>query len=309
MSHNIFVASHITNKKIAFITSKDLPDGTEDDLAVKAPLEALGYDLVPVIWDETSLIELNRFAAIVIRSPWDYQHKKEKFETFVKSLENLHQPVLNCPSLMLWNIDKSYLFELQDKGIDIVPSRKIPKNQDSVFWRSLIENLPWDNLVLKPTVSASAYNTFQILKPDAIKRVTQWEGLSAKSDFLVQEFCPSIQIEGEASLIFFNDGIKAFYSHAILKKPKSEEFRVQTYFGGTVENYFPEDQAIHFAELVLSKIEFKWLFARVDILRHKGQWVLGELEVLEPQLFLPFSKDAPENFARAIEAHIIKEST
>ena len=86
-------------------------------------------------------------------------------------------------------------------------------------------------MVLKPTISASAYNTFQVLKADAIKRVTQWEGLSTRADFLVQEFCPSIQSEGELSLIFFHDGSKSFYSHSILKKPKAQDFRVQTYFG------------------------------------------------------------------------------
>lgn len=296
------------NQKIAFLTCKDLPNCTEDDLLAEAPLKQRGFDLIPVVWDETSVLELNRFAAVIMRSPWDYQHKKEKFLNFVKSLSSLQMPVLNSPELILWNMDKSYLFELQAKGIAIVPSKKILRNEGRDFWQKMLEKLPWEKIVIKPTVSASAYNTFLVDKADAIKRSQQWEGLSADNDFLVQEFCPSIQTEGEISLIYFNDRQKIAYSHAVIKKPKSNDFRVQEHLGGVTEAFLAPEDSIAFGAKVLTAISQPWLYARVDILKHplnkNSEWVLGELEVLEPQLFMRFDGNSAQKFAEAIKANI-----
>jgi hypothetical protein len=58
--------------------------------------------------------------------------------------------------------------------------------------------------------------------------------LLQEEDFLVQPFIPEIVQVGEYSLIFFNEKL----SHAVLKTPASADFRVQHYYGGTIQRSY-----------------------------------------------------------------------
>ena len=56
---------------------------------------------------------------------------------------------------------------------------------------------------------------------------------------LVQPFLPEIQSGGELSLLFF-DGV---FSHAVCKRPKAGDYRVQFQYGGTNEKVQVSDAA------------------------------------------------------------------
>jgi hypothetical protein len=90
------------------------------------------------------------------------------------------------------------------------------------------------------------------------------------------------------------------YSHAVLKKAKPGDFRVQDDFGGTVEVVSPGIALIEQAQQIITCIKDPLLFARVDGIERDGRLVLMELEVIEPFLFLTSNPHAVERFARAI---------
>jgi len=113
---------------------------------------------------------------------------------------------------------------------------------------------------------------------------------------LVQPYCPEIASNGEWSLIFF-DGT---YSHAVLKKPVDGDFRVQRHFGGRPEAAAPSARLVDQATAILRKIGAPLLYARADGIERDGDFVLMELEVNEPYLFLSLSDDAAARFADAI---------
>ena len=90
------------------------------------------------------------------------------------------------------------------------------------------------------------------------------------------------------------------YSHAVLKKPASGDFRVQEELGGHAEPLQPSRAVIDQARHALTFVEGPLLYARVDGVERDGQFLLMELEVNEPVLYLASSRDAAERFALAI---------
>ncbi|HMK24198.1 MAG TPA: hypothetical protein VK466_17840, partial [Terriglobales bacterium] len=106
---------------VALATSSKYPQLTEDDRLLLAPLAYHRIQAEPAVWDDP-LVDWSRFAAIVIRSCWDYHLKHEAFLQWIASLESARIPVFNSTSLIRWNSDKSYLRDLEAKGITIVPT-------------------------------------------------------------------------------------------------------------------------------------------------------------------------------------------
>jgi hypothetical protein len=90
------------------------------------------------------------------------------------------------------------------------------------------------------------------------------------------------------------------YSHAVLKKARPGDLRVQDDFGGTVEAVSPGKELVEQAQQIVDCVSDPLLFARVDGIEVDGRFVLMELELIEPYLFLENDPHAIERFARAI---------
>ena len=91
------------------------------------------------------------------------------------------------------------------------------------------------------------------------------------------------------------------FTHAVLKKGNTDDFRVQENFGGTIHGYQPSQEEINFAQLVVEKAKPGIVYARVDVMRdNSGKLSLGELEVFEPALWLRKHPPAAELFAGLI---------
>src|SRR5262249_13648737 len=117
---------------------------------------------------------------------------------------------------------------------------------------------------------------------------------------LVQPFLPEIQRDGELSLLFF-DGV---FSHAVRKRPKAGEFRVQFSFGGSHESVQVSEELIEQARDCIARAPALPGFARVAGVAKPGAFLLMELEVFEPLMFLSSHPEAPGRFARAIEKRL-----
>ncbi|HSI87971.1 MAG TPA: hypothetical protein VK918_02880, partial [Pyrinomonadaceae bacterium] len=147
-----------------------------------------------------------------------------------------------------------------------------------------------------PTVSATAQNTFRLtaFEPDVAARF-------AGRSFMVQPFIQSIVDEGEFSVFYFNGE----FSHAILKTPKPDDFRVQEEHGGIITAVRPEPELLTAAEAVSRLINPKPLYERIDLVRSpSGSFLLMELELIEPALYLRMDPGAPSRFAAALDRRI-----
>ena len=99
---------------------------TEDNL-LKKELELLGLNVIIKDW-KSSKIDWQKQKAAIFRSTWDYF---DNFNTFNKWLEINKSKIrfINSYNLIRWNLDKSYLFDLQKKDINIPSSVLVKKNQ------------------------------------------------------------------------------------------------------------------------------------------------------------------------------------
>jgi glutathione synthase/RimK-type ligase-like ATP-grasp enzyme len=283
--------------QIAFVTSAALPDLTADDrLAVRA-LAGLGLEAVPAIWDDAA-VDWMRFAAVVVRSPWDYFVRADEFARWLDRLEAMRAPLWNPAALLRWNMDKRYLRELERSGVRGVPTHWVDDAAGAAAepLADVMRRRAWPRAVVKPVISGGAHETWLAAAPDAAmeSRFRRLAGGGAMVQPLVEE----IRTEGEWSLLFF----AGEYSHAVLKRPAAGDFRVQEAHGGRGTRAEPSADLVDAARGVLARVAGPWLYARVDICRYAGDWALMELEMLEPSLFLGADPGAAARFARAIAA-------
>ncbi len=119
--------------------------------------------------------------------------------------------------------------------------------------------------------------------------------LLEEQDYMVQPFVEEIK-GGEWSFLFFNDT----YSHCVLKIPKQGDFRVQHQHGGSIS--YPEPNPLHIeqAQAYVKGLPQRTLYARVDGVIVNSSFVLMELELIEPYLFLRAENNSFENYYDAL---------
>lgn len=282
------------SRRVALATYASAPHLAPDDQLLLPALASLGISGEAVIWSDDSAL-WTEFDAVVIRSCWNYHLHFADFLAWLEHLETVGVMILNSPSLIRWNADKRYLLDLARRGVATIPTMIVPRGRASDVESFAIAE-GWTRFVLKPTVSASGYETYALSTPiddaayDAIARV------AAIGDALLQPFVDEVWRHGEYSFTF----IDGEFSHATLKRAASGEFRVQTEHGGSVEPVNAPRLLIEQATHVLQALPETPLYARVDGIARGSAFLLMELELIEPNLFLGASSGAAERLAAAI---------
>jgi glutathione synthase/RimK-type ligase-like ATP-grasp enzyme len=294
-------------KSVCLLSCKRVGGPCEDDRPLIAELERRGVAWASLPWEDVGERDWSAFDAVIVRSTWDYYLKISEFSVFLDRLERGGARVFNPPRLLRWNLDKSYLTELERAGVPCVPTFFIER-EDTMPLEERLRRLGWDEAVLKPAISAGAHGTFRFRRGDAARFEGARRARSARSQSLLQPFFPSVIEEGEWSLVFFGGEL----SHALVKRPAAGDFRVQARHGGALERVEPSAADVERALIALAPAKAlcggAWpLYARVDMLRdsrglagEKGALVLGELEVLEPELFFRLEPSAPARFCEAL---------
>jgi len=259
-----------------------------------APLQACDLQVVPAIWDDPNS-NWKSFSLVVLRSCWDYHHKPRAFRDWIKRLEEEKVSVWNPTSIVRWNMEKTYLRELAARGVAI-PKTEWLEVGDATPLLEIMQRNGFEHAVIKPTISATAHMTFRTSLATAQHDQAGLDEVLRFSGAMIQEFVAEIVTKGEWSLIFFDKK----FSHAVLKQPRADDFRVQHDFGGTARLASPPAALIAQAQRLVGMIASPLLYARVDGVEREGRLLLIELELIEPQLFLSFSSAARLRFAEAI---------
>lgn len=281
--------------KLAFLTASAWPTLYSDDQLAAQALHAAGHHVTPVVWDQTSIAALNAFDLVVMRTPWDWFKRVLEFQSFLERLADLAVPLANPHSMMVDFFDKRYLRVLEERGVPIVPTRWLKRDALGSL-PELIRSEGWSRAVIKPTVSANSLSTYLFSPQEAGRVMTSLRQHSEHHEYLVQPYLSEIETDGEWSLIFFGGQL----SHAVRKYPKAGDFRVQSEHGGRSEPHVPSQALIEQATDVVAKGVPGSLYARVDGVVHDSQFLLMELEVIEPELFFRADPEAPGRFARQV---------
>ena len=291
--------------RIALITEPAVPGLRPDDALLVAPLAARGIAAEALPWGAAPA-DLAGFDLAVLRTPWDYH---EHVDTFLAWCEALPVPLLNPPAIVRWNAHKRYLLELERRGLARVsPTEVLLRGEPHPTASELAAALhgrasedPLRRLVVKPAVSGGARGTFVLDPADPAAEARLTASVRAE-DMLVQRYEPRLVADGEWSLVFF-DGEP---SHALVKRPRRGDFRVQAEHGGAAQAATAHPRHVAGAQRLLAALAPEsLLYARVDgFVAADGELVLVELELIEPELFLRFG--GADAFAAALAARIAR---
>lgn len=254
-----------------------------------AALTAAGAQVQAIAW--TALGDVSVYDLILPLVAWGYHLDYARWLALLDRAEAERWPMINRPALLRWNGDKAYLTELAERGVPTVPTLAAEACCDADLDEAR-RRFAAQWLVIKPPISASAAGTHRLgpdddLPPDSRGR-----------PMILQPLIEEIATIGEFSLMLFNGE----YSHAVVKRPRSGDFRVQEYHGGvTLPCMTPPGGAVLLAQEALAAAPAPATYARVDIVPdEQGVLRIMELELIEPALFLDHAPDGGAAFTRSI---------
>lgn len=263
------------------------------DHLLEEPMSEAGWQLQTLSWREKD-VDWNQFDVVLIRSPWDYQKDAKAFLSCLQRIEASSAVLENPLALVRWNIDKAYLREIEQKGIPVVPTLWQSRFDLQTVQRAFT-HFDTDELIIKPLVSANADDTFRLDSSTLQACAGQLAEVFCQRQHMIQPFLNTVIDEGEYSLFYFGGQ----YSHAIIKRPKEADFRVQEEHGGRLESIEPTPELLTLAERTLAAIPYPPLYARLDFIRHGPGFAVMELELIEPSLYFNMDEESPRRFSRA----------
>lgn len=269
-----------------------------EERLLMAGLEARGLRTTRVAWSNPDF-DWSRARAAVFRSTWDYFERFAEFSAWMDRVEGGMQ-FFNAPELVRWNVDKHYLRDLAERGVNVPVTQFIERGEKTTL-REVFAACHWNKVILKPAVLGAARHTYRLNAANLEAHESVLRELLHAEAMMVQPFLGSVLTQGELSLMV----IGGRCTHAVRKIAKPGDFRVQDDHGGAVHPHTPTAEEIAFAEAAVVACPQPPLYARVDAVRDDaGRLSLMELELVEPELFFRFHPLAADALAAAIAARL-----
>lgn len=264
------------------------PDGP---LLVGA-LGRLGVEAVEHPWDDPA-VDWDAFDLTVIRSTWDYASRRDEFLAWARSVARLENPY----DTVRFSSDKHYLAGLEAKGVRIVPSRFVDVGREPEFFEG--------DFVVKPAVGAGSIGAARYGSHEHARALVHVASLHREGrDVLVQPYVAAIDARGERALIYLDGAFSHAMTKAALLNVAADE-RDFLYRREQMSLAEPESDALVFAGRVLEAAGAEGLlYARVDLVHDGEGWMVMELELVEPSLFLGYRASAAEELAAAIRRRV-----
>ncbi|MCB1960920.1 MAG: hypothetical protein KDE68_10435 [Rhodocyclaceae bacterium] len=270
---------------------------SEEGLIADA-LAARGLRVARWAWSDPAT-QWATVAGALFRSTWDYVDHFAAFMDWVARTEPLTR-LFNPATLIRWNSDKRYLDDMTAAGIAVIPTHFVEPGATTTLG-AVMDTHGWDAAVYKPVVSAGARLTFRAERADAAVHEARFADCVAAEAMMVQRFEPAIVEHGELSLMV----IDGRFTHAVRKRARAGDFRVQDDHGGTVHPHAATADERDFARAVVAACPCPPLYARVDVVRRAdGSLHLMELELIEPELFFRHQPEAAQALADALVRQI-----
>ncbi len=277
-------------------------DAFEHDLMIAALVPAFktaGLTLRIIGW-EAPLEQFSGIDAVMLGTAWDYQDKAQAFLGKLDALEASGIIVCNSHDIVRWNITKTYLRELAERGAATIPTRWM-NDVTAADARAAMDAFECDKIVVKRQIGAGALGQ-ELLVRDALPPADWRFGHAA----MVQPFLPAIAEEGELSFIFIGGEL----SHAVRKRPAKGEYRIQSLYGGLEDAHTPSAEEVAAAGDIIAALpnfgaSEPPLYARIDMLRGDDRpdgknLMVMEAEMIEPYLYPEQGPQLGERLARAI---------
>jgi len=282
--------------RVALASCLRLPEPDPDEELLLSALRTAKVDARVLAWDDDAA-PFAESDLVVVRSTWNYYERVSDFVAWAEAVGRRTR-LLNPPGIIAWNTRKTYLRELEQRGVAVVPTEFVGVG-DARSLRDVCAARGWSDVVIKPVVSAGSFRTARFGASELDRGERFLTELSADREAMVQPWIASVDRYGERSLVWIDGAV----THAIRKSPR---------FAGGSEQVSEEvpiaDDERAFAERALAPFASELLYARVDVVRDddpaRGGEALRimELELVEPSLFLRQAPRALDRLALAIAA-------
>lgn len=275
--------------RVALASCLEPPEPDVDEPLLVDALRRAGADVDVLAWDDPTA-PFDEHDLVVLRSTWNYFEHLDAFLAWADRVGRITR-LRNDPATVRWNAVKTYLRDLEVRGVPIVPTELVSRGRAPDF-SALLRERGWAEAVVKPLVSAGSFRTARFAAGDSDRAQAFLDDLARDRDVMIQEWMPAVETYGERSLVWIDGEL----THAIRKSPR---------FAGGVEQVSDEvpiaDDERAFAHRVLDPIakERGLLYARVDTIRDGDVVRIMELELVEPSLFFKQCPRALDRFVRA----------
>ncbi len=265
----------------------------EDQVLCDALLNK-GFRVARKSWTNPSF-DWSSTARAIFRTTWDYFHRPKEWQLFLDHISEKTE-LINPMEMVRWNMDKHYLGDLSERGIQ-VPETRYLEIGESRSLAQLQKETSWKDMILKPCFAGTARHTYRLNPENLESHEALYAKLIKEEAFMLQPFLKNVVTQGEVSMVI----IGGQYSHAVIKKAKAGDFRVQGDFGGSVALYESTTEEIDFALNTVLQCDTLPVYARVDIVKDNEQQLsLIELEVIEPELWFRLKPEAADMLAEMI---------
>ena len=304
-----------TTARLALATCAELPDLAPDDQVLRAALTERGVATDVVVWDDPT-VDWSAYPHVLIRSTWDYTDRPTQFSDWTRRVERT-STLINPADVVAWNIDKTYLRDLEQRGIPIVPTIWLDpeRNLDA---RAIHTRFPaFGDFVIKPTVSAGSRDTGRYdagVTPSRSLAITHAKNLLAVGRrVMLQRYLTQVDTEGETALVY----VDGEFSHsvrkgALLEGPyRAGEKEGVMFREKVVATQDPTEQERTLGDLVVAELAKVFpdhaplLYTRIDLIPDdEHNPVVLEVELAEPSFFFENAAGSAERFADALTARL-----
>lgn len=279
--------------QVGIVTSLEFAHAAENQM-LKDELEQQGVSSSIVAWDDPSM-DWETFELLKLRSAWNYHLNFDAFMHWLDHIDQLPCQVWNDTQTLRENITKRYLQTLDEQGVPIVPSEFFTSS-DVCLMMSTLKQRGWNKVVIKPVISASAYQTVTATVDGLSEHQAILDVILETSEILIQPFLTSVQAIGEYSFVFIDHEL----THTVLKTPNQGDFRTQSEFDSSSKVIEPVSDQIEQARRALMASCDHALYARIDMIPDGGSLLLSESELIDPELLMRFNPDSTKKLAKAI---------
>lgn len=285
-------------KRIGLVTCRVLPEHDPDQELLLDTLRASGAQAELVAWDDPAAEETDAFDVCILRSCWNYHLFPSAFRAWIDSASRT-TTLWNPERIVTWNLHKRYLRSLVESGVRTVPTEWYARG-DVAPLGDMVKRTGWQDIVVKPAVSASSYRThrFRLAEGDFGAAQSVLDSLVLDRDVMIQPYVPAVETRGERAVMWIDGEI----THAVKKSPRFTGDGEAV--SGAVEPTDAEREiALRSVAAATALTGVRPLYARIDLMPDaRGGPLVSELELIEPSLYLTHSPAALDRFTRAIAA-------
>jgi glutathione synthase/RimK-type ligase-like ATP-grasp enzyme len=276
---------------ILIATCSEYPHPTPNLEVLVSALKAQGMDAAYLPWKTTPLETFTDTEAVLPLCCWDYYDDPGRFLAWIDALEALGARLLNPPELLRWNFRKTYLLELAAAGLAVPKTFHLTDANPEAIAQAM-EQEGWKTAVLKPVSSQNGHGIQKLDWADCAR----WPLDGMIGEVLLQEFQADIGPLGETTMTF----IDGAFSHAVRRILKPGEWRANPQYGITYERVEVSRDSIETAQAYVDFLPQTPLYARVDGLVRPDGFMLMEMELIDPYLYLEFAPGSADVMARAL---------